>query len=296
MSEASTLPRRGFLAAGIAAALPAGAAKAAPAGGAGKPFTVLHLTDIHIRPEHDAPKRCAAILRGIRKRFPEIDLVVNTGDSIYAADYGNITRERMLEQWDIWDKSVMPGLKGLPVIHAIGNHDPWWAGGKEDEMHGIPYVCTRLGVEGPYSASSHGGWEFLSLENCRGSMDEVQQQWLFKTLDGLPADKPLVLASHLPFFSLAGDYDGGNMKGAKQVVDKLAARKAPVVALSGHIHIQSSESLWNLRFHCNGALSGSWWEPGDAGDGSYKRTPAGYAVLRLWPDGRNDCTYFPITA
>lgn len=262
--------------------------------GAGKPFTVLHLTDIHIRPEHDAPKRCASILRGIRKRFPEIGLVVNTGDSIYAADYSHITRERVLEQWEIWDKSVMRELKGLPMLHAIGNHDPWWAGAKDDEMHGIPYVCKRLGIELPYSASSHGGWELITLENCRGSLDAAQQEWLFAKLGELPEQKPILLTSHLPLFSLAGDYDGGNMKGAKAVVDKLAARKAPVVALSGHIHIQSSESLWNVSFHCNGALSGSWWEPGDAGDGSYKRTPPGFAILRLWPDGRSECEYLPL--
>jgi predicted MPP superfamily phosphohydrolase len=294
MSEAR-LPRRAFLTTGLAAALPL-KASAAPTAPAGKPLTVLHLTDIHIRPEHDAPKRCTAILRDILKRHPEIGLVVNTGDSIYAADYGNITRERMLEQWKVWDDTVMTALKRLPIVHAIGNHDPWWAGPKDDEMHGIPYVCKRLGIEQPYSSSRQGAWEVITLENCRGSLGDEQQKWLFEKIAALPEKTPLLLASHLPLFSLAGDYDGGNMKGAKAVIDKLAARKAPVLALSGHIHIQSSESLWNIKFHCNGALSGSWWEPGDAGDGSYKRTPAGYALLRLWPDGRSECVYLPVPA
>ncbi len=295
MSEIN-LPRRRFLAAGMAATLPFKAATAVPPSQGAAPLTVLHLTDIHIRPEHDAARRCSSILRDIRKRFPEIGLVVNTGDSIYAADYGHIKRERMLEQWEIWDESVMASLKGLPVVHAVGNHDPWWAGAKDDEMHGIPYVCKRLGIAEPYSASRHGGWEVITLENCRGTMDNLQQKWLFEKLDALPASAPVLLASHLPLFSLAGDYDGGNMKGAKLVVDKLATRKAPVVALSGHIHIRSSESLWNIAFHCNGALSGSWWEPGESGDGSYKRTPPGYALLRLWPDGRNECVYLPVSA
>jgi 3',5'-cyclic AMP phosphodiesterase CpdA len=292
MSEAG-LPRRAFLAAGLAAAVPlrAGANTTKPAG---KPLTVLHLTDTHIRPEHDAPKRCAAILKGILKRHPEVGLVINTGDSIYAADYGHITRERMLEQWKIWDEVVMAALKRLPVLHAIGNHDPWWAGPADDEMRGIPYVCKRLGIGLAYGAKKHGGWEMLTLDNHNGALGDAQQKWLFEKLDALPAAAPVLLASHLPIFSLAGDYDGGNMKGAKAVVDKLAARKGPAVCLSGHIHIQSSESLWNLKFHCNGALSGSWWEPGDAGDGSYKRTPAGYALLRLWPNGHSECVYLPL--
>ena len=288
-----SIPRRHFIAttlAGTAALASTSAHTSQP----GKPLTVLHLTDAHIRPEHDAPKRCAAILQAILKRHPEIGLVINTGDSIYAADYNHITRERVLEQWKIWDDVVMAALKRLPVIHAIGNHDPWWAGPKDDEMHGIPYVCKRLGIETSHTTHRHGGWEMIALDNHNGALGETQQKWLFDHLDSLPSTTPVLLASHLPIFSLAGDYDGGNMRNAKAVVDKLAARKAPVVCLSGHIHIQSSESLWNINFHCNGALSGSWWEPGDAGDGSYKRTPAGYALLRLWPDGKSQSVYLPL--
>lgn len=290
-----SLDRRHFLGLGAAAAaaLPM-AGRAAPA--AAEPLTILHLTDIHLRPEYDAPVRCRKILQAIRARHPEIGLVVNTGDSIYAADYPNITRERVEEQWKLWDEVVMPELKGLPLIHTIGNHDPWWAVPEDDPMRGIPYVCKRLGLEQPYGHSHHGGWEVLALQNSGGSLDKPQLEWLFKTLDELPARAPVLVAGHLPLFSLAGDYDGGNMKGAKEVIDRLAAREAPVVALSGHIHIESHESLWNLRFHCNGALSGAWWEPGDRKDGSYKRTPMGYALLQLWPDGRSECTYRSIPA
>lgn len=294
MSEISTSNRRQFLTAGAAAALPFVFRPEAQAAPDGKGLTVLHITDIHIRPEHDAPARVTKILQNIRKRHPDIGLVINTGDSIYAADYGNITRERVEAQWKIWDEAVMPVLNGLPLIHAIGNHDPWWAGPKDDAMRGIPYVCKRLGIEKSYSSASHGGWQILSLENSSGSLDAEQQKWLFETLDALPSSQPVLLASHLPLYSLSGDYDGGNMKNAKVVLDKLRVRKAPAVAISGHIHLQSSESIWNVKFHCNGALSGSWWEPGDQKDGSYKGTPPGYALLKLWPDGRSECRYFPL--
>ena len=240
MSEAD-LPRRRFLAAGLATALPFHAGRAEPA--AGKPLTVLHLTDIHIRPEHDAAKRCAAILKEILRRHPEIGLVINTGDSIYAADYGNITRERMLEQWKIWDEVVMAALKRLPVLHAIGNDDPWWAGPKDDEMHGISYVCKRLGIAQSYGTGQHGGWEVITLDNHNGALGDEQQKWLFEKLDSLPAAAPVLLASHLPIFSLAGDYDGGNMKGAKAVVDKLAGRKARRLPERPHPHPEQRVAL-----------------------------------------------------
>ncbi|MGC4013946.1 MAG: metallophosphoesterase [Luteolibacter sp.] len=290
-----SLNRRGFLTLGAAtaASLPIGAVAAPDSGAA---LTILHITDIHLRPEYDAPARCRKVLRAIRQKHRDINLVLNTGDSIYAADYKNITRERVEEQWKLWDEVVVPELKGLPMLHTVGNHDPWWAAPEGDPMRGIPYVCKRLGIAEPYGHTKQGSWEIITLENSGGSLGKPQQDWLFEKLESLPKNAPLLIAGHLPLFSLAGDYDGGNMGGAKAVIDKLAAREAPVVALSGHIHIQSSESLWNIRFHCNGALSGSWWEPGDRKDGSYKRTPMGYALLKLWPDGRNECRYFPLPA
>ncbi|MCU0797602.1 MAG: metallophosphoesterase [Akkermansiaceae bacterium] len=286
----------------VTASLPGVAAAASPPPSppapAGDPLTILHLTDIHIRPEHRAPERCARALAEIRRRHPEIGLVVNTGDSIYAADYANITRERMLEQWAIWDEVVVKSLNGIPSVHCIGNHDPWWAAPEKekDEMHGIPYVCKRLGISAPYAASRRAGWEIITLDNSNGKLGPEQQNWLFRHLDSLPAKLPILIASHLPILSLAGQYDGGNMGDAKPAIDKLATRQAPVLCLSGHIHLQSSESIWNLQLHCNGALSGYWWEPGEAGDGSYKRTPAGYAIVRIHPDGRNESTYFPLPA
>lgn len=292
MSERPTTRRR-FLAIGMAgSALPI-AARAQPSSPPATPLTVLHLTDVHIRPEHDAPERCARILRKIRESHPELELVINTGDSIYAADYPHITRERVLEQWKLWDDVVMAGLDGIPMIHAIGNHDPWWAAPEDDPMHGFPYVCKRLGIEKENDTTRHGGWEIITLNNARGSIDDPQRDALFQHLESLDPDQPVLIASHLPLYSLAGDYAGGNMRQPKPLVDRLADRKGPVVALSGHIHVHSREEMWNIRFHCNGALSGSWWEPGKAGDGSYARTPPGYAILKLWPDGRSECRYHP---
>jgi 3',5'-cyclic AMP phosphodiesterase CpdA len=292
------LNRRRFLGVGAAAtaSLPLVSPAATAAAKGGTPVTVLHLTDTHIRPEHDAPARCRKILRAIRERHRDISFVINTGDSIFAADYGNITRERVEEQWKIWDEWVMPELKGLPILHVVGNHDVWHAGPEGDPMRGVPYVCKRLGIEKPYSSSRHAGWEMITLDNSSGSIDPAQREWLFKTLDALPAAAPVLLAAHCPILSLAGDYAGGNMSGGKAIVEKLRARQGPVLALSGHVHVQSSESLYNVHFHCNGALSGHWWEPGPANDGCYERTPMGYALVKLWPDGRSESRYFPVPA
>jgi len=116
----------------------------------GKPLRVLHLTDIHIRPEEQAFQRCKTLLKMIRREIGPIDFVLNTGDSIYAADYGDITRERMLLQWDLWDSVVMKGLKGLEVLSCLGNHDSWWAAPSKDDPHAGQGLCRQaFGDPGP---------------------------------------------------------------------------------------------------------------------------------------------------
>src|SRR4029077_2372167 len=63
-------------------------------------FRIAHITDVHIRPELNAPQRFRQCMKDIEKH--KVDFFLNGGDTIYAADYENITRERVNEQWAIW--------------------------------------------------------------------------------------------------------------------------------------------------------------------------------------------------
>ena len=63
---------------------------------------IAHITDVHIRTEYDAPDRFRKCMEEIKKH--KIDFFLNGGDTIYAADYNNVTRERVNEQWTIWQQ------------------------------------------------------------------------------------------------------------------------------------------------------------------------------------------------
>ncbi|PIH03422.1 hypothetical protein CS542_02395 [Pedobacter sp. IW39] len=69
----------------------------------------------------------------------KVDFFLNGGDSIHAADYDNIKREQVIEQWAVWDK----------CISQISDYELqlYWksrylvaAPSKEDEMYGKDYV------------------------------------------------------------------------------------------------------------------------------------------------------------
>jgi len=257
----------------------------------GLAFTVAHITDVHIRPESNIPDRYKKCLEQIKTHA--VDFILNTGDSIHAADYKDITRERVLEQWAAWD-DCMQGVKDYEVYSALGNHDPWWAApATTDEMYGLPYAVKRLGIPGRYYRFTKKNWHFLVLDgNNEGiSVDAAQMEWLKNELAAVPDDHHVLIMSHYPIVTVTDSFTGGgkykDYKELKQLFYKHG--KKVKVCLSGHQHLLDNCMYNNIHYLCNGAMSGFWWGDGDkfsAGRYFYQETPPGYAILKLYEDGR----------
>ncbi|SFT36324.1 3',5'-cyclic AMP phosphodiesterase CpdA [Algoriphagus locisalis] len=262
-------------------------------------LTIAHLTDVHIRPEENIPARAIAWLRIVKEHNP--DFYLNGGDCIHDASYDNVTRERMLEQWQSWDL-FRSELKGAKVYSCIGNHDPWWdAPSKEDEMYGKPYVIKRLQMSAAYYSFDDKGWHFIILDgNHEGiSLGEKQMEWLKNDLASLPAHTPTLIMSHFPITSITHDLVGGQHSDHKELKTLFYEHKDKVrVCLSGHQHLLHRTWYNDVHYFCNGALSGFWWGDGDeqsAGKQYYLETPPGFAILKLFSDGTLENEYFPLT-
>ncbi|WP_229211139.1 metallophosphoesterase family protein [Dyadobacter jiangsuensis] len=293
------MKRRDFLMNGSLAAAVAGVpgATAAEAQHKNKPaLTVAHITDVHIRPKDDIPDRFKASLEKVKKH--KMDFVLNGGDSIYAADYENVTREWMLAQWATWDE-CMKTLDGYEVYSCVGNHDPWWqAPSKDDEMHGVAYAARRAGMPHRYYSFTKKNWHFIILDgnNPGVKLDGEQMAWLEKELANVPSGHYVLLMSHYPILSVTAMWAGG-AHGDHVALRKLFYRyKDKVrVCLSGHNHLLDANVFNNVQYFCNGAMSGYWWEKGDeqsAGPYYYQETAPGYAILKLYEDGTVENRYF----
>ncbi|WP_295120179.1 metallophosphoesterase [uncultured Chitinophaga sp.] len=298
------MKRRNFLrniplVAGIAATGGVSQALAAPVEKAGKKpaLTIGHITDVHIRPEENVPERYKKCLEEVKRH--KVDFFLNTGDSIHAADYGHITRERVLEQWAAWD-DCMKMLQSYDVYTCIGNHDPWWAApSKEDEMYGVAYAVKRAGMPARYYSFSKKNWHFFVLDgnNPGVSLDAPQMEWLKAGLAAVPAGHHVLLMSHYPILTVTGALVGGQHKDHKELKNLFYQHKDKVrVCLSGHQHLLDNCVYNGVHYLCNGAMSGFWWEKGDeksAGPCYVQETPPGYAILKLYDDGTIENTYYP---
>lgn len=261
---------------------------------------VAHITDVHIRPEHNAPDRFLKCLEEIKKH--KVDFFLNGGDTIYAADYNNITKERVLEQWNIW-QNLRNTFSEYEVHSCLGNHDMWWAApSKNDEMYGKPYVVAQLKTPNRYYSFAKSDWHFIILDSNNdkaGSLDVEQRKWLEKDLENLPKGASVVLMSHYPILGVSTILDGGSHTDSGYITDLFYKHKDKNIhCISGHVHLLDTAVYNNVQYYCNGALSGFWWEDGDknsAGKYWYRQTPPGYAILELYNDGTLKNTYHPHT-
>lgn len=258
---------------------------------------IAHITDVHIRPEHDAPNRFRKCVEEIKKY--RIDFFLNGGDTIYAADYNHITRDRVNEQWKIWE-GCRNEIKEYEVHSCLGNHDMWWAApDKQDAMYGKDHVVKRLGTPHRFYSFDKKGWHFIILDSNNknaGSLDDEQRRWLEEDLAKLPTGTPVICLSHYPILAVCTILDGGNHTDSKYISDLFYKhRDKKITCLSGHIHLQDTAEYNGVHYFCNGALSGFWWENGDkdsAGKYYYKQTAPGYAIVDLFEDGTVDNKYY----
>lgn len=259
---------------------------------------IAHITDIHIRPEENAPARFIQCLEEIKKH--KIDFFLNGGDTIFAADYSDIKRERVNELWDIW-KQTSQTIAGFETHSCLGNHDMWWAApNKEDAMYGKEYVVKQLGIPKRYYSFDKKGWHFIILDsnnNNAGSLDDEQRTWLEQDLASLAPNTAVMCMSHYPILAVCTHVVGGNHTDSPYITELFYKHiDKKITCLSGHIHLEDHAVYNNVQFYCNGSMSGFWWGEGDkesAGKGYYKQTPPGYAIIDLFDDGSVYNQYIP---
>lgn len=265
----------------------------------GEPLlTVAHITDVHIRPDEDVPARAKAVLEEVKKHKP--DFFLNGGDSIHDASYDDVVRERVLQQWEIWD-DFRAAVSEYEMYSCIGNHDPWWkAPTKADEMYGLDYVVKRLQMPHRYYSFSKKGWHFIILDgnHTKITLDDDQWKWLEEELDGLQAGTPVLIMSHYPILTVTGSWEGGQHGDHKKLKELFYKHKDKVrVCLSGHQHLLDRAWYNDVHYYCNGALSGFWWGTGNersAAEYYYQETPPGYAILKLYGDGTVENEYYSL--
>ena len=266
---------------------------------------LVHMTDMHVKPEKRAGEGYAAALESLKKLDPQPDFVVTGGDHVM--DVLNCSRQRADEQWSLYQKTLEEGTK-LKAYPVVGNHDVygWSADPAMDEqtvMYGKAMSRDMLRIERTYYSFDQGAWHFVVLDNIQkrgggyyGDLDPEQLEWLSGDLQANAGKKPVMAFSHIPLASICAFFFNKAPKEFWKTSDALMHRDSrglinllregnTKLCVSGHIHLMDELNFMGVNFVCNGAVSGSWW------GGPNQWVPEGYGVFDLHDDGTHEFQY-----
>jgi 3',5'-cyclic-AMP phosphodiesterase len=260
------------------------------------------VTDIHMKSGIGAEAGMTKAFHHAQSQKPKVDFVINGGDSIMdslAAD-----KQKTKEQWDLFH-SILKNENSLPVYHCIGNHDVWGWFVKEnkpdaDKLYGKQWAVDVQQLPGRYYSFTKGNWHFIVLDSTQlnpeggyiAYIDPQQMDWVKQELENYKV-KFICFVSHIPILSIcAGLFfnkteANGDLKIQRNLMhtDFIQLKKLFLqypnikVCLSGHIHLQDEVDYLGIKYYCNGAVSGNWW------NGSFNDFAPAYAVFELNNDG-----------
>lgn len=270
---------------------------------------IAHLTDVHVQPEKSAPDGMARALHHAQNLSDKPNLIFNGGDAIMDALKADQARTKT--QWQVW-QSVLNNECSLPVVHCIGNHDVWgWKMKeklvKQDRLYGKQWAMDAFRLAARYYSFDRAGWHFIVLDSTHpakngyiAKLDEEQFAWLQTDLKNTPNTTPVCVLSHIPILCFCAFFDGDNEKSgnwrvpgawmhidARRIKNVFRQHQNIKLCLSGHIHLQDEVEYLGIKYLCNGAVSGNWW------DGDYQEFPPAYVIVDLYDDGSSESEFIP---
>lgn len=238
-------------------------------------FRFVFMTDIHVQPELRADEGFRAAIAKVNELKP--DFVITGGDLIM--DALGQTEARSTELYDLFDE-ISKEFK-MPVYHTIGNHEVFGlykrSGISPDHPeYGKEMYKKRLGQGKTYYSFDHKGWHFVMLDAIGfteerkyiGDVDSVQLEWLKADLARIGTQTPVVISTHIPLISVAGQMKNGGTAAlsASAIVTnsnsviKQCERNNLKLVLQGHLHIVEEIIFRDTHFITGGAVSGNWWK------------------------------------
>ena len=174
----------------------------------------------------------------------------------------------------------------------------------------------ELKLQDRYYSFSIQNWEFIVLDSVHPSfdtgsgytarLDEEQFQWLETKLNNTSTEKHICILSHIPIISFCPFFDGPNEEKGKpngwlvphewmhidaRRIKNLFKRYDNIrTCISGHIHLQDSVEYLGIKYFCNGALSGNWW---NSQQPAYQEFEPAYAMLDFSSNGDIKRTMIP---
>tara|TARA_R110002167_G_scaffold49412_33_gene144793 strand:- start:1685 stop:2650 length:966 start_codon:yes stop_codon:yes gene_type:complete len=232
-------------------------------------FEFAFLTDIHIKPELNAPKGFQMAIDKVNELNP--DFVITGGDLVYDVMRGDHVKSEAL--FNLY-KEMSKGFT-MPVYNCIGNHDLFgiYKESPENEDHpDYKYGMWERHFGKTYYSFDHKGWHFITLNSLdttedkryKGYFSEAQLQWLEEDLKKVESATPIIITTHIPmictYSQLNGSTGSRTVDNAAVVFQMLENHNLKLV-LQGHIHWKEYGFINDrFQFLTGGSIAGNGWK------------------------------------
>lgn len=250
-------------------------------------FEFVFLTDIHIKPEMNAPKGFQMAIDKVNELGP--DFVITGGDLVYDVMRGNYERSESL--FNLY-KEMSNGF-AMPVYNCIGNHDLFgiYEESPENEDHpDYKYGMWERHFGDTYYSFDHKGWHFITLNSLdvtadkkyQGVFHKKQLEWLAEDLGKINKATPIVITTHIPmmctYSQLNGSTGSRTVSNGFKVFDMLEGYNLKLV-LQGHIHWKEYGFVNDrFQFLTGGSIAGNGWK------GRRHNTKEGFMKIKVVGD------------
>jgi 3',5'-cyclic AMP phosphodiesterase CpdA len=250
-------------------------------------FSFAFLTDIHLKPEMNAPVGFQMAIDKVNQLNP--DFVLTGGDLVYDAMRGNQARSDTL--FSLY-KNMSANFK-MPVYNCIGNHDLFAIYPESPESSDHPdykYGMFERYFGDTYYSFDHKGWHFIVLNSLdvtadkkyKGFFNEEEMRWLKNDLEKVDKQTPIVITTHIPMISTYSDVSGregkSNAENSSEIFKMLENHNLKLI-LQGHIHWKEYGFVNDkFQYITGGSIAGNGWK------GRRHDTKEGFVLLKVKGD------------
>ncbi len=253
-------------------------------------FRFVYMTDVHVQPESGGAEGLKAAIKAVNSLDPKPDFVLTGGDMIKDATHEGFGRTDSLYNLFI----ELSNLFDMPVHYTMGNHDVFaiYADSEVDPSHpefGKKMFMNRLGDGKTYRSFDYQNWHFIQLDGIYmtpqrkyfGKIDSVQIEWLKQDLQQVGTERPIIICTHIPFYTMFYQYINGPTVANRisrvinnaHEISKICEGYNLKAVMQGHLHIVEDLFFRNVHYITNGAVSGNRWK------GPYSGFEEGFGVV-----------------
>jgi len=253
-------------------------------------YRFVFMTDIHIQPERGGVEGFKAAIKAVNSLSPKPAFVITGGDLIMDALGEGYDRADSL--YNLYIQTIK--LFQMPVYNTIGNHEIFglYVDSHVDPSHpeyGKKMFANRLGEGKTYRSFDFQNWHFILLDGIGmtperkyiGYVDSTQLLWLQTDLEKVGNEQPIVMVTHIPFYSIFSQYlkspttpnDKGLVVINANEISKLCKNYNLKAVLQGHLHTVEEINYYGVKYIIGGAVSGAWWQ------GHNEGFPEGFVIV-----------------